>query len=213
MTTSPTTGRRDRKKAETRATLQWAALRLAKEHGYEHVTVEAITQAADVSVRTFFNYFATKEDALLGTDEARAEAALPALLADRPADEPIVTALRAVLAEIAEQFVENDALWQARTDLLHTSPQLWPKMFAHFTEFERALTEAIARRTGRNADTDIYPAVVAASVVAVVRVAITHWRTSGENASLADLLTSSLDVLASGLAIPLPQQPIDGAQS
>jgi hypothetical protein len=98
-------------------------------------------------------------------------------------------------------------------DLLHTSPQLWPKMFAHFTEFERALTEAIARRTGRSADTDVYPAVVAASVVAVMRVSITHWRTAPEHASLADLLTSSLDVLASGLTIPIPPQPIDGAQS
>ncbi|MDQ1682160.1 MAG: hypothetical protein QOC60_758 [Frankiaceae bacterium] len=209
---TPTAGRRDRKKAETRESLQWAALRLAKEHGYERVTVEAITEAADVSVRTFFNYFATKEDALLGTDEARAEAALPSLLADRPADEPIVPALRAVLAGIAAQFVENNALWQARMELLHASPELWPRMFAHLTDFERALSEAVALRTARDADTDLYPAVVAASVVAVIRVAMTKWRAAGEHGSLAELLTGGLDVLAAGLIAPTSQSPI-GAPS
>jgi len=57
MSSPATVGRRDRKKAETREALRWAALRLALEHGYEQLTVEAITEAADVSVRTFFNYF------------------------------------------------------------------------------------------------------------------------------------------------------------
>ena len=212
MITTPPPGRRDRKKAETRESLRWAALRLAKEVGYEHVTVEAITQAADVSVRTFFNYFATKEEALLGTDVARAEAAVPGLLAERPADEPIVPALRAVLAGIAEQFVENNDLWQARMDLLHTSPELWPRMFAHFTQFERALTEAVALRTSRDPDTDLYPAVVAASVVAVMRVALTKWRADGEAASLSDLLTEALDILAAGLVAPHPQ-PLSGART
>ena len=212
MSTTPPAGRRDRKKAETRESLRWAALRLAKEQGYEHLTIEAITEAADVSVRTFFNYFATKEEALLGTDEARVKAVIPGLLEARPADEPIVSALRAVLAGIAEQFVENNALWQARMDLLRTSPELWPRMFAHFTQFERVLTEAVALRTSRDPDTDLYPAVVAASVVAVMRVALTKWRTDGEAASLADLLTDALDVLAAGLVAPHTQS-LSGARA
>ena len=52
-----TPDRRERKKRETRRRLQVATLRLAAEHGLARVTAEQIAEAADVSPRTFFNYF------------------------------------------------------------------------------------------------------------------------------------------------------------
>ncbi|MCU1676030.1 MAG: Transcriptional regulator, TetR family [Frankiales bacterium] len=203
VASGPEAGRRDRKKAETRDALQWAALRLAGEHGVDRVTVEAITDAADVSVRTFFNYFASKEDAILGTDDARPEARLPLLLAERPPGEALVPAFRAVLAEIADSFADTDPLWQARRDLLRTNPSLLPKVLVHFAEFEKSLADAVARRI-RAADTDLYPAVVAAAVVSAVRVAMTHWRASPAEASLPRLLTEAFDVLAAGLESTAP---------
>src|SRR5665647_3750793 len=137
MSSPAPVGRRDRKKAETHEALRWAALRLALEHGYEQLTVEAITEAADVSVRTFFNYFSSKDDALFAPDPDGAEA-LAAELAARPTSEPPVAALRAVFGQLAESFVAHEPMWQARMELVRANPQLWPRLFAGFRAFERS---------------------------------------------------------------------------
>lgn len=195
--------RRDRKKTRTREALRAAALRLALEHGYEELTVEAITEAADVSVRTFFNYFSSKDDALLSPDPDKG-AALAEALAARPADESPVAALRAVLLDFADSLTEREQIWRARMELLRAHPQLWPRMFAAFAAFERTLAEGIAARTGCDPDVDLFPGVAAAAAVGAARVAIAHWRAADGDTSLPSLLADAFDVLASGLATPLP---------
>src|SRR5579862_6721191 len=74
-------GRRDRKKNATRRALREAALQLVAERGFAHVTVEDIAQAADVATRTFFNYFPSKESAIIGADPERIAAIRQSLLA------------------------------------------------------------------------------------------------------------------------------------
>ena len=83
-------GLRERKKAETRRALSSAALRLARELGPDGVTIEAIAEAAGVSPRTFFNYFASKDDAIVGVTPAEASELVGDLIG-RPEDEaPLV---------------------------------------------------------------------------------------------------------------------------
>ncbi|MGD9797951.1 MAG: TetR/AcrR family transcriptional regulator, partial [Acidimicrobiia bacterium] len=90
-------GLRERKKAETRRALRVAAFELAVERGPDHVTVADIADAANVSVRTFFNYYPSKESAIVGIDSVLVETARQKLLT-RPADETPFEALRRVFA-------------------------------------------------------------------------------------------------------------------
>lgn len=206
LTAATPVDRRGRKKAVTRETLTREALRLALAHGYEQLTVEAITDAADVSVRTFFNYFASKDEALLPTDPGGADA-LAAAVAARPAAETPVAALRAVLGQLGQTFEARKPVWQSRVELVRANPQLWPRLFASFSAFERTLTEAVAARVGADPDSDLFPGVVAAAVVGAMRVAVTHWQTRDDGVVLADLLAEAFDVIASGLtdSAPVPR--------
>src|SRR5207302_6328968 len=89
---SSAVGLRERKKARTREALQEAATGLFSRHGFDRTTVEEIADACEVSPRTFFRYFPTKEDVLFADAEARRERLL-AVLADQPPDRPPFAAL------------------------------------------------------------------------------------------------------------------------
>jgi AcrR family transcriptional regulator len=195
-------GRRERKKQATRAALSEAAVRLSLEHGVENVTVEQIADDADVSLRTFFNYFSSKEEAVVAGDAARGEVLVERFRA-RPDSESILTALRvAVLAHVDGLTGEGemDAL-----RMMRRSPSLLPHQLAAYAAGERALAVAVAERIGESrperldgeadgssgegssgegspvegSDDDrpvgLYPALVAASVMAGVRVAMQRW--------------------------------------
>jgi AcrR family transcriptional regulator len=88
----PDAGRRDRKKRETRQALREAAHRLFAERGFAHTTIDDITAAADVSRRSFFRYYASKED-LLRVDVADLLPVMARALKARPSDEPPLTAI------------------------------------------------------------------------------------------------------------------------
>ena len=100
------TGLRERKKAETRTALSQAVLRLALERGLDEVTADDIAAAANVSVRTFHNYFGTKEEALVAAWTSEFEVHVEALRA-RPADEPILVSLEHLLSGIAANVVDS----------------------------------------------------------------------------------------------------------
>ncbi|BFO17475.1 TetR/AcrR family transcriptional regulator [Streptomyces sp. KM77-8] len=138
-------GLRERKKRATRAALAEAAVRLAAEHGAEKVTVEAISAAAGVSVRTFFNYFDTRDDAFVVIDAEAGERIRQAVL-DAPAERSPLQALReAMAAELAEAEQQHE-LWRLHARVLHASPHLLVRTLGEHMADETGLAEAIAAR-------------------------------------------------------------------
>jgi AcrR family transcriptional regulator len=195
---------RERKKAATREALQAAALRLAVRDGLDALTVEAIAEAVDVSPRTFFNYFGTKEEALLPSNEAR-HVELQQAIAARPADEPPLETLHAVIRDLAVRISERREETTLRMQLVRENPSLLPRHLASFATFERVLVEAIAARTGLDPDCDLYPSLAATAAVGALRSASQVWRNQGDNGhdpslpDLIDLVDDAFRELAAGL--------------
>lgn len=172
---SGTPGLRERKKAATRLALHEAALRLVAEHGLEHVTVESIADAADVSRRTFSNYFSGKEEALFHGDAERLRRMVE-LLRDRPADEEPWSALGTAAERlVGETYVDAaDASWRARRALLRDHPGLVAHQVAVYTALENELAAELASRLA-GADLELRSRVLAAGFLSALRVATQHW--------------------------------------
>jgi len=196
-----TSGLRERKKAATRLALHEAALRLVAERGLEHVSVDDITARADVSPRTFFNYFPTKDDAVLGLDPDAMHRQVQDLL-DRPADESPIEALRAVARGQALEMAGETDLWPLRLTVIDAHPPLIGRLAAVFGESERVMAEAIAQRTGTRVGVDVYPTLLAGVAGVAMRTALHRWHATDFTASLPALVDEAWTALAAGLPTP-----------
>ncbi|MBB4914586.1 TetR family transcriptional regulator [Streptosporangium saharense] len=169
-------GLRERKKHRTRLALIDAALDLFAEQGYEATTVDQIAAAVDVSPRTFFRYFATKEDVALSLPLDGQEVML-AELAARPPEEPPFTALghamRAVVTGLEEADPADTARFLKARELIENTPALFAGSMRRLMGNEQRLTEEIARREGVG-DDDLLTHFVVALFVSVARASFEH---------------------------------------
>lgn len=165
---------RERKKAATRLALHEAALRLAVRDGLERVTVEAIADAANVSRRTFSNYFSGKEEAIYHGDAMRLHRLLE-LVRDQPTeDHPW-----AVLSHAAESFTdelgsEANLAWLAQRRKLRRHPGLVAQQIAAYGLIERDLAATLAPRLS-GGDVELRSRLLASTFLTTIRVAIQHW--------------------------------------
>ncbi|MFI5609094.1 TetR/AcrR family transcriptional regulator [Amycolatopsis sp. NPDC051903] len=190
-------GLRERKKEATRQAIRAAAVVLYRERGPQAVTVDDICARAGVSSRTFFNYFDSKEEAVLSL--ALTPDGVGAGLAARPAGEAPLASLRAVFTQRFEQ-VENDSTVQERALLLREHPDLWARLAQTSRFVEEAAAEAIAERIGRPVD-DVYVRMTVLAAFAATRTAFTCWH-PGRGPGLVALVNRAMDVLAAGLEPP-----------
>jgi len=196
MTATAELGLRERKKAATRQALHDAALRLAIEHGGERVTVEAIADEVGVSRRTFSNYFANKEEALLYGDTQRMRALIDMVHA-RPAGESAWTALTNAAAEYYAQFGDLDPEWVAQGRLVRSQPALVAAQVQTFAAFERELEAEVAARLTE--PSLVRARLTAATFLAAMRVSLHVWLERAPTVRLWDLIEESLAEAGRGL--------------
>ncbi|MEA5360866.1 TetR family transcriptional regulator [Amycolatopsis sp., V23-08] len=167
-------GRRERKKLATRAAVRDAALSLAIRHGIENVTVEQIAAEADIAVRTFFNHFSSKEEAVISVAAAGAEALITEFRR-RPAGESVPEALRQAVFVAMESHDEAGRDYVKTLQLIRRAPSLVPWQMAVLTAQESALADVIAERLGLTEPTARYPLLCAAMALAALRIALDRW--------------------------------------
>ncbi len=196
---------RERKKLATRRALRRVALRLVADRGFAHVTVEDIAAAADVSPRTFFNYFPSKEAALFGADPDRLAALRERLSRPVPGESALMALRAALVAEARARTAElgelggDPAAWLRRMKAAHIDPHLRAAQAAHLAAMDRALAEALAERLNTDPDRDPYPGLLAAAATGVMRAALAFWANSGGAVPVDQITDAAFQALADGL--------------
>jgi AcrR family transcriptional regulator len=172
----PAAGRRDRKKNETRQALRDAAHRLFAEKGFSQTTIDDIAEAADVSRRTFFRYYDSKDD-LLRSDVSDLLPVMLAALRARPADEPpfaaILAALRTLIGpdgppSVARSLADPLVGFRARLSLI--------RMLA---EWEGGIADTLLVRSGIDSPGEedrLRSTVVACAATSALRAAAQIYR-------------------------------------
>lgn len=175
-------GLRERKKRETRRRLHREAVRLVLENGLDAVTVDDIAAAADVSSRTFFNYYASKDDALVGegplaaTDEGRA-----VFTAGGPTGDPVEDLKAYLLTFVRDDPEEHRSAFEdmlLRKRLVQKEPSLMPRAMARFAETEQQIAADIAARLGEEGDA-VRPQLGAHLASTLMRFTLHRFKESG----------------------------------
>lgn len=194
---APVLGLRERKKARTRAAIRDHAMRLFREQGYAETTVDQIADAAEVSPSTFFRYFPTKEDVVLGdefgpliTEAFRAQ----------PLDRTPIQAVRAALQQVfADMPADAKLRDQERHELIRNVPELRIAVLDEYTSAFRLLASLVAERLG-HAETDLRVRVFSGALVGVALAALEDARTD-DSADVSGLLDEALSLLEAGLPL------------
>jgi len=188
---------RERNKVRAREEIAAAALLLFKERGFAGVTIDDLLDVAGVSRRTFFRYFATKEDALLA-DYPRLNERLREALAAR-ADLPPLTAVRAALHDLGTFYIEQREPVFARSMVIRNAgPGVAARNLELLGQWESLIAEAVARGIGAEPQ-ELVPRVVGTASVGAFRSALGQWVRGDPTSDLHALIDAALDLLTAGL--------------
>jgi AcrR family transcriptional regulator len=201
---APAPSLRERKKFETFRALASTAVRLVDERGLDNVTVEDISAEVGVSPRTFFNYFASKEDAVVIAypDYAEhAEQAAEVLLA-APPETSALEALTTALLSQADRIQEDREEWLHRIAVIEANPALISRLIAIGGDSELSMLTALGRRTGLDPHEDLYPGLLLSAVCGAFNAVVRHWYRLDGKPPLEELVRAAVTALAAGLPSP-----------
>ena len=186
---------RDRKRARTRRMVQAEALRLFADKGYYGTTVEDIADAAAISPRTFFRYFAAKEDVVVWDGQDLLPAESPAA---RPPGEPVAMTVHAAFREMLRKFGSQDRdLMVARLRLVFTIPEIRSRYWSDQPDAPSVFRTMLAARNIPVDEPQVL--VVVMAIMNAASVAMDRWQRDGGTGDLVALFDAAVDALAAAL--------------
>jgi AcrR family transcriptional regulator len=192
-------GRRSRKRSQTKAALADAALRLFAEKGYENTTIEEITEVVDISSRTFFRYFPSKEDVLFtDVDHEPFLAAIRAQPLDSNDLEAVRDAYISMLPNVDSAVTERTVLLKKA---LESTPALQGRNLQLQLEFRIVIAGALAQRRGLS-EPDSATVLAAAIAQAVMHLAFDHWATADGQSDVRDQLRTFFALAEGAIRAP-----------
>ncbi len=188
----PSQSRRERKKSRTYAALAQAGAELFASRGFDETTTNDIAERADVSQRTLFRHFASKEAVLYGdTDEVIF--ALRDALVSQPDDIPVLSVVHNAIASLAENFEQHhdQRLLQARLAASYPSVSAYSRATVQLA-WEREIIAAVADRLAVDPLVDPRPEIIAGATMSAVRIATRQWTVSQGTEDYMGLITTAL---------------------
>lgn len=192
-------GLRQRKRQQTRDRITKAAIELFLADGFEATTLDDIAAAADISRRSFFHYFASKEDVVIAWQDSSA-VGMSAAIAARPAHEPMLTAAENAVLTLARQLRPEDAV--ALACLKRDTPALQVREHVKYEKMERAMAMALAARANDPAE-QLRARLVAMITTGAIRLASENWMADGAREDIEALVRRTFNDIRAILEEPL----------
>ncbi len=188
-------GLRERKKLERRSCIEAAAIDLFEASGFDGTTIEDIAAKADIAPRTFFYYFATKEDVVLADYAGRLELII-AELGGQPEGDGPWGALRASFVVVAADYSAQRDQLVRRFAIMAENSSVYARSLQLQAGWENALADVINARLGGGDSIDAR--LMAAAALACMRSSLQHWLLTEHETPLPELIESCFDRLAHG---------------
>lgn len=194
-------GLRERKRQQTRQELIGAAMQLFEERGYEQTTVAEIASAAGVSTKTFFNYFASKDEVLFPHLSRRIDAAV-ALIEQRGPDDQmadvLVAAMQHMLADALAEEVDG-GLAAVRLPMIMSVPAVQAATLHRYFLAETQLAGALHRAYFDALDSAAAAAVIGSVMGAAIAAALVCLQDGDTAERLRDAVERAIGIAIQGV--------------
>ena len=202
-------GLRERKRQQTRQALISAAIRLFAEKGYDETTVAEITAAAGVSTKTFFNYFASKDEVLFPHLSSRIDGAAGIIEQRKPGETVAGVLVRAVEYMLAEASRDELAagLASARLPMIMSVPAVQAAALRRYFLAETRLAEALHRAYPGILDMPEAAAIIGSLMGAVLAAALATMEAGGSTGEVQAAARRAMDIAVGGLQALGPDAP------
>ncbi|WP_437581825.1 acyl-CoA-like ligand-binding transcription factor [Sorangium sp. So ce887] len=189
-------GLRERKKERTRVQIIETAIDLFLKNGYEQTTLDEVLGAVEISRRTFFRYFESKEDLLIAWMDQLIEVACEAVRARPPSEPPLVAIRNAIRDTLGWLSEGNLPRFVAVQQFIAKTPAVRARQSERLGHCAEAISEPLAARMNLDPQRDLAPQVLANCAIAIMKCSIEAWIARGATEGLLELVDEGFRALA-----------------